>query len=57
MWNSEKGRFVPYAYRDGGQIEVMALNDYQQSDYYTKAKNAGRETVLEPFQYEIEGKQ
>ena len=56
-WNGEDGRFVPYAYRDGGQIKIMPLNDYQSADYYLKARNSGKETVLEPFIYEIDGKE
>lgn len=54
-WNDEKGRFVPYAYRQGDEINITPLSDYQSSDYYLQAKDSGQETVLEPFTYELEG--
>jgi len=54
-WNDSQGRFVPYAYGQGNQVQLMALSDYQDAAYYTKARNSGRETVMEPFTYEVEG--
>ena len=56
-WNDSQGHFVPYAYRQGNQVEIMALSDYQSAAYYQKARNSERETVLEPFTYEVEGKE
>jgi len=56
-WNDPQGHFVPYAYRQGEQVKVMALSDYQGAEYYRQARNSGRETVLEPFTYEVEGKE
>jgi methyl-accepting chemotaxis protein len=50
------GRFAPYWYRDNGKIVLMALDDYNQSDYYQLALKSGNETILEPFYYEVSGK-
>jgi methyl-accepting chemotaxis protein len=57
QWNDAQGRFVPYAYRQGDQIKITPLSDYQSAEYYQKARSSGRETVLEPFTYEVEGKE
>ena len=52
------GRFVPYWYRSGGEINVEALIDYDvpgAGDYYLLALRSGRETVLEPYVYSVGG--
>jgi methyl-accepting chemotaxis protein len=54
-WNDGQGHFVPYAYHQDGEIEIVPLSDYQTADYYLKARRSGEATVLEPFQYEVEG--
>lgn len=53
------GRFISYWESANGNIVLTALKDYTTAgvgDYYLLAKNSGKETILEPFQYEIDGK-
>lgn len=52
------GRFVPYWYRSGGEIARDVLIDYDvpgAGDYYLLARDSGRETVLDPYVYPIDG--
>ena len=52
------GRFVPYWVWTDGKIELSTCVDYETEgigDYYLLAKNSGKETILEPFEYEING--
>lgn len=52
------GRFIPYWVRSGSSISMEALVDYDKAgagDYYLLAKNSGKETILEPYLYEING--
>lgn len=52
------GRFIPYWYWDNGEPAYSALVDYDKEgagDYYLLAKNSGRATMLEPYEYEISG--
>lgn len=54
------GRFVPYWVRVGDQIELTPVVDYEKTgagDFYLLARNSGQETLLEPFQYEVNGQQ
>lgn len=53
------GRYIPYWNRGSGKVEVTALTDYDQpgaGDYYLLARNNAEETLLEPYEYEINGK-
>ncbi|MGC4070979.1 MAG: hypothetical protein QM760_00350 [Nibricoccus sp.] len=53
------GRFVPYFYQQEKGIGLEALNDYATpgaGDYYLLARDSNRETVLEPYPYEVGGK-
>lgn len=53
------GRYIPYYARSQGKIVLDPLVDYDKpgaGDYYLKARNTGRETIMDPFQYEIGGK-
>ena len=53
------GRYVPYWNRPGDKIVVDALVDYEKpgaGDYYLIARNTGRETIIEPYSYNIGGK-
>ncbi len=53
------GRFIPYWYRDGGEVALEALVGYDvpgEGDYYLRAMESGRETVLDPFEYEVGGR-
>ena len=53
------GRFIPYWYWSGGNIYNLPCEAYEvpgDGDYYLLARNSGMETILDPFEYEIEGK-
>ncbi|WP_025745631.1 methyl-accepting chemotaxis protein [Aminiphilus circumscriptus] len=46
------GRFIPLWIRAGGALERRALEGYDQpgpGDYYLKARERARETIVEPF--------
>lgn len=52
------GRFVPYWVRVGDNIELTPVVGYDKpgaGDFYLLARDSGKETVLEPFEYEIAG--
>jgi methyl-accepting chemotaxis protein len=53
---SPNGRFAPYYYWDNGKVEVVALEDYDQADYYLLARNSGNPTILDPYEYDMSGK-
>jgi methyl-accepting chemotaxis protein len=54
------GRFVPYWYRDGNDVE---LDDYSETleeaneDYYTLPRDKNSTVIVNPYMYEIEGKE
>jgi len=46
------GRFIPYWYRQGGEILFEPLEGYDntgENDYYLIPMRTGRETILEPY--------
>ena len=52
------GRYIPYWYRDGGKIARYYLEGYDiagDGDYYQLSLKSGKEIVMEPFEYEING--
>ena len=52
------GRFIPYWCRTGDDIAHVPLVDYETAglgDYYLMARDSGQETILDPYEYEIEG--
>lgn len=54
------GRFIPYWYRSGSSIVSEALAGYDQpgeGDYYLLARNSGEETILNPYPYQIDGRE
>ena len=54
------GRFIPYWYRDGAQVDTEELKDYLvpgDGDYYLLARDSGKQTLLEPFTYEVGGRE
>ncbi|MDR0441956.1 MAG: methyl-accepting chemotaxis protein [Treponema sp.] len=54
------GRFAPYWYRSGSRIELDLLVDFDKpgdGDYYLLARNSGKTTLLDPYMYDIGGKQ
>jgi methyl-accepting chemotaxis protein len=54
------GRFIPYWVRDSkGAISLVPLVDYETEgagEYYLCPKRTGKECVLDPYLYEIDGK-
>ncbi|PAB59677.1 methyl-accepting chemotaxis protein [Anaeromicrobium sediminis] len=55
-----KGRFVPYWSRSESGIEYSPLTGYDkegEGDYYLLAKNSKREVIMNPFKYNINGKE
>lgn len=53
------GRFLPYWHRSGGGVDVTVLTDYDKpgpGDYYLLAQQSQKPTLLEPYDYEVEGK-
>jgi methyl-accepting chemotaxis protein len=58
--HDKTGRFIPYWYRDGDRVALEPLAGYDvpgDGDYYLKAMERGTETILEPFLYEVGGRQ
>lgn len=54
------GRFIPYWYRSGGSVESVPLEGYDQNgigDYYLLPFKAGHEILMDPFPYEVKGKE
>jgi methyl-accepting chemotaxis protein len=54
------GRFIPYYARSNGNISLSALADYDKpgaGDYYLKPVQTKREQVIEPYKYEVNGKE
>ena len=52
------GRYVPYIYRDGDDFTLGVVEGYDQpgsGDFYLLARDSGRESILNPYYYEIEG--
>lgn len=49
------GRFIPYWTQQDGKTRVVALADYETSDYYVLAKDSGIEQILDPYEYEVDG--
>ena len=58
--HDSSGRFIPYLYKSGNKIKIEPLVDYDKygvGDYYVLAKRSGRETLTEPYNYPLDGKQ
>jgi methyl-accepting chemotaxis protein len=55
--SDETGRFIPYWVRgENGAIHQEPLVDYEISDYYLCSRNSGQECILDPYIYNIAGK-
>ncbi|MCW2725388.1 MAG: mcp3, partial [Frankiales bacterium] len=53
------GRYIAYWHRNGDAITVDPLTDYEKpgaGDYYLIPRNSGQEKVLEPYIYQVSGK-
>lgn len=56
--SDQTGRFVPYVTRKGNDFAVEALKDYTvpgDGDYYIVAMTSQKESVIEPYLYEVNG--
>jgi methyl-accepting chemotaxis protein len=56
--HDQTGRFIPYWVRSNNQIILEPLLDYETAgigDYYLVPKQTGKETVLDPYVYPING--
>ncbi|MGB9792276.1 MAG: methyl-accepting chemotaxis protein [Thermacetogeniaceae bacterium] len=51
------GRFVPYCYWEGEDVKLMPLLDIEKENWYSLPKRTGEVTILDPFYFEIEGRQ
>lgn len=54
------GRFIPYWYRSGNDIASTPLEGYDRKgtgDYYLLPKEAGHEILMDPYGYEVDGKE
>jgi methyl-accepting chemotaxis protein len=52
------GRFIPYWFRSKGSVSLQALVGYDvpgEGDYYLIPKQTGDETLIEPYEYDIDG--
>ena len=53
------GRYIPYWNRNTGEIKIEPLIDYEKpgaGDYYLLCKQSGKETILNPYNTEVQGK-
>lgn len=51
------GRVITYALRDGGkQIGFFPLKEYENADWYQRAKKNGKPELSDPFLYEVNGR-
>lgn len=56
-YHDESGRFIPYVYRSGDEVNIEAIRDYTDrsvSDYYFLAYDRGEAVLLEPYSYVVE---
>ncbi len=55
----DSGRFIPYWHWESNGVVLSALTGYSEEgagDYYLLAKNSGKPKILDPFEYEVGGK-
>lgn len=52
---TSEGLFASYWYHSNDELSVTSLEDYQTSEWYTKAFNSGKPVLLEPFPFEVAG--
>lgn len=55
--HDSSGRFIPYYYRDGGEIKYMPLDCLESEDWYKIPKKTGQVTIMDPYYFELEGQQ
>lgn len=52
----DNGRFTSYIYWDNGGIAVTPLKNVSAEPWYTIPKETGKIAILEPYEYEVNGK-
>lgn len=52
----DNGRFTSYIYWESGKIEVTALKNVYDEPWYSIPKKTGKISILEPYEYELNGK-
>ena len=58
--HDDTGRFIPYWYRKGRKTALAPLEGYDTpgtGDYYLLSLTKGKEVILDPYPYEIEGEE
>ena len=55
--SGETGRFIPYWHRTENGIGIEPLELVDSSDYYLVSKRSGKTALIEPYLYEVAGKQ
>ena len=53
------GRFIPYVFATATGYDMVALMDYDKpgaGDYYLLAQKSGKQQIIEPYSYEVDGK-
>ena len=57
-YHDETGRYIPYAYREGNQIKIDALVDYETpglGEYYLIPKQTQKTLLTDPYIYPVNG--
>ncbi|AJS59055.1 methyl-accepting chemotaxis protein [Paenibacillus sp. IHBB 10380] len=56
-YDDKTGRFIPYVVRSNGKVTVEAQKDYEGTgDYYSVPKKTKKNAFLEPYIYQVGGK-
>jgi methyl-accepting chemotaxis protein len=53
------GRFIPYVFKTADGQDMAALVDYDKpgaGDYYLLAQQSGKQQIIEPYTYDVDGK-
>ncbi|MCU6790826.1 methyl-accepting chemotaxis protein [Paenibacillus sp. WQ 127069] len=59
-YDDATGRFIPYIVRSNDKQVIEPLKDYEKEgagDYYLLAKRSKQITIIEPYAYQVDGKQ
>lgn len=60
QYHDETGRFIPYIYKQGKDIGVEALHNYEvegEGDWYLIPKKTKKTLLTEPYYYNVNGKE
>lgn len=57
LGNDARGRMASYWVRNAGQIEHETIESYEDAHFYKLAKQHQRTILVDPYSYEINGKQ